>query len=85
MERCEKWDEQSAARKVAVMLLVSLQVSLAVSAWADLAEREADEVHGSKTLWAIVIAISFVGPTLYFVRGRDRQLIRERESATLAR
>lgn len=83
MARCEKWDEQPAMRKVAVMLLVSLQVSLAISAWADLAEREADEVRGPKAIWAMVIAISFVGPTLYFARGRDRALIRERASATL--
>jgi hypothetical protein len=45
-------------------------VSLAVSAWADLAERPAEQVNGRKRRWAAIIAINFVGPVLYFTRGR---------------
>jgi hypothetical protein len=50
----------------------SVQVSLAVSAWADLADRPASEVNGSKTRWAAIIAVNFVGPLSYFRWGRKR-------------
>ena len=52
------------------MLAVSIEISLAVSAWADLAERPPELVNGSKTKWATVIGIVFVGPIMYYVRGR---------------
>lgn len=68
--RSRRWDECSPWEKVFVMVLTSLQVSLAVSAWADLAGRPAALVNGSKRTWAMVIAVNFVGPILYFTRGR---------------
>ena len=51
---------------------MSVQLSLAATAWADLARRPADEVNGSKATWAAVIAINFVGPVLYFTKGRRK-------------
>lgn len=53
-----------------VLALASVQLSMAVSAWADLAARPAEEVRGRKSVWAAVIAVNFVGPITYFVRGR---------------
>ena len=47
-----------------------MQVSLAATAWADLASRPAAKVQGSKGKWAAIIAINFIGPILYFTRGR---------------
>lgn len=70
MRRSRRWDESSTAVKVLVMLLTAVQVSLAVSAWTDLAERPAEHVNGSKRRWAAIIAINFIGPMLYFTRGR---------------
>jgi hypothetical protein len=70
--RSRRWDQLPPSRKVLVMLLASLQISLAVSAWADLAERPAREINGRKGVWAAIIAINFVGPLLYFRRGRRR-------------
>jgi len=72
MGRSRRWDESSTRSKVLVMLLVALQVSLAVSAWTDLYERPAEQVNGTKGRWAAIIAINFVGPVLYFTRGRCR-------------
>ena len=54
------------------MLLAAMQLSLAVSAWVDLATRPAEGVNGSKRTWAAVIAVNFLGPLLYFRRGRKR-------------
>ena len=70
VRRSRRWDEASTLSKVVVMLLTAVQVSLAVSAWADLAERPAAQVNGSKRRWAAIIAVNFIGPVLYFTRGR---------------
>jgi hypothetical protein len=70
MQRSKRWDDMSVQAKVLVMLLTALQVSLAVSAWADLAERPAEQVNGRKRRWAAIIAVNFIGPVLYFTRGR---------------
>lgn len=68
--RSRRWDELSWPARVVVMLTTAVQISLAVSAWADLAQRPAVEVRGTKRLWALVIAVNFVGPIAYFVWGR---------------
>ena len=70
--RSQVWDQMSTRSKVLTMLLVSLQVSLAVSAWTDLARRPAEQVNGKKRWWAIGIAVDFIGPLAYFWRGRRR-------------
>lgn len=65
-----RWDELSDTQKAVLLSLASVQVALAVAAWTDLAVRPADRVNGSKATWAAVIAVSFVGPVLYYTRGR---------------
>ena len=70
MRRSRRWDEYSTRSKVLVMLLTTVQVSLAVSAWTDLARRPAEQVNGRKGRWAAIIAVNFIGPMLYFTRGR---------------
>jgi len=70
VKRSRRWDELSPWTKVSVMLGTSIQISLAVSAWADLARRPPELVNGSKKKWVAVIAVNVVGPILYFRRGR---------------
>lgn len=70
MRRSRRWDELSVSGMVLVMLLTAVQLSLAVSAWTDLVERPAAQVNGSKRRWAAIIAVNFIGPMLYFARGR---------------
>lgn len=70
MRRSKRWDETSTPGKVLVMVLAAVQLSLAVSAWADLARRPPAQVNGSKRRWAAIIAVNFLGPMLYFARGR---------------
>ena len=67
-----RWQDFSPRQRGLLLALASVQVSLAVSAWADLATRPAAQVAGSKAKWAAVIAVNFVGPVLYFTRGRRR-------------
>jgi hypothetical protein len=66
------WNDLSRGQQVGIVALGSLQLSLAVSAWADLIFRPASQVSGRKAKWAVVIAINFVGPALYFLRGIRR-------------
>ncbi|MFI7482298.1 hypothetical protein ACH9EU_07750 [Kocuria sp. M1R5S2] len=67
-----RWQDLSPGRRTALLALASVEISLAATAWADLARRPASEVNGSKAKWAAVIAVNFVGPVLYFRRGRRR-------------
>jgi hypothetical protein len=53
-----------------VLALGSVQLSLAATAWADLATRRAEEVNGSRARWAAIIAINWVGPLAWFRWGR---------------
>ena len=64
------WTDLTPGRKIATILAGSVQVALAAAAWADLAKRPASEVNGPKGLWAAVIAVNWIGPLAYFVRGR---------------
>lgn len=67
-----RWEDLTPRQQTALLTLASVQVSLAATAWADLALRPAEEVDGSKGKWAAVIALNFVGPVLYFRRGIRR-------------
>ncbi|HSL59283.1 MAG TPA: hypothetical protein VK866_15660 [Acidimicrobiales bacterium] len=70
----------SPLRKVLAMAAVAVQVSLAVSAWSDLAERPAEQINGRKRTWAMVIGISYVGPILYYWKGRRPGAVAHRDS-----
>ncbi len=70
MRKDVRWSELSPGRRIAVALLGVVQVGLAVAAWRDLAERSDAEVNGSKRTWAAIIAINWVGPIVYFAKGR---------------
>jgi low temperature requirement protein LtrA len=64
-----RWNHLSDAQKTTVLVVASVQVSLAVTAWLDLAARLPEEVNGRKAMWAAIIAINVIGPALYFARG----------------
>lgn len=70
--RSRRWRDLSQNQQAAVLTLASIQLSLAATAWADLACRDAKEISGSKGKWAALIAVNFVGPVLYFTRGIRR-------------
>jgi len=66
------WADLTGRQRTAVLTLASVQLSLAATAWMDLARRPARAVNGPKVLWALVIAVNFVGPVAYFRWGRRR-------------
>lgn len=65
-----KWSELDDRQRAALLVMGSVQVSLAVAAWADLASRPASQVNGDKRRWAAIIAVNFIGPLSYFRWGR---------------
>ena len=67
-----KWRDMSGKEQTVVLILASIQLSLAATAWANLASRPADQVNGRKRTWAAIIAINFIGPLAYFRWGRAR-------------
>lgn len=65
-----RWSDLSSRQQAVVLTLASVQLSLAATAWSDLATRPAASVNGSKARWAFIIAINFFGPLAYFRWGR---------------
>jgi hypothetical protein len=70
MRRKISWRELNPVQRAATVILAVVQLALAVTAWRDLAQRSDAEVNGDRRLWALVIAINWIGPVLYFRRGR---------------
>jgi hypothetical protein len=68
--RRRRWNDLTPGQQTAVLTLASIQLSLAATAWADLATRPAGSVNGSKARWAVIIAVNFFGPLAYFRWGR---------------
>lgn len=60
------WSSMTTPQRAALVVAAAVQVGLAVAAWADLAKRDPREIRGSRTIWAAVIAVNFVGPIAYF-------------------
>lgn len=72
VRRNRSWKTMSPRQRALTLTLASIQLSLALTAWIDLARRPASQVRGQKRKWAATIGINFVGPVLYFVRGIKR-------------
>ena len=70
MAQKKTWSDLTSGQQRAILVAGCVQLSLAATAWADLARRPASEIVGSKGKWAAIIAINFVGPLAYFARGR---------------
>jgi len=67
------WSDLTYPQRTALLVAASVQLSLAATAWVDLARRPRDEVNGPKGAWAAVIAVNFVGPISYFAFGVRRR------------
>ncbi|GAA1770777.1 PLD nuclease N-terminal domain-containing protein [Agromyces humatus] len=68
----QRWSDLSDQQKTWTLVAGSVQVALAATAWTDLARRPATQVRGAKPLWAVLIAVNFIGPISYFIFGRTR-------------
>lgn len=67
--RARHWSDMTDRQQTAVLVAASVQLSLAATAWADLATRPAALVNGRKGMWAALIGVNVVGPIAYFLWG----------------
>jgi hypothetical protein len=70
MDRRKQWSDLSPRQQRSVIAGGVVQVLLAAAALLDLRRRPAEEVRGSKKLWAAANMVNFVGPLAYFLFGR---------------
>jgi len=66
----KKWSDLTPAQQRAIKVGGALEVVLTALALRDLASRPADQVRGSKALWAIAFVVQPFGPLAYFAAGR---------------
>lgn len=65
-----RWDDLTPMQQTAIVTAACVQISLAATAWWDLAHRPAALVRGPKAAWAAGIAVNTIGPIAYFTLGR---------------
>ena len=65
-----RWSDLSQRQQTALLVTAAVQLSLAATAWVDLATRPPELVNGRKAVWAAIIGVNFFGPIAYFARGR---------------
>lgn len=75
--RKRQWSDLSPAQQAGIVVAGTVQVALAATAWWDLAHRPASQVRGPKPLWAVGIAVNWVGPLAYFTVGRMPSVLAE--------
>ncbi len=70
--RRSSWSNLSTAEQIGIAVGAGAQLALAATAWIDLARRPPEQVRGSKSTWAALIAVNFIGPISYLTIGRKR-------------
>lgn len=68
----KSWSELTTAQKSGVVAGIVVQVALLIAALADIRRRPAEQINGSKRMWAALSFVNYVGPIAYFVFGRKR-------------
>lgn len=66
------WRDLSTAQRGRLVVMSAVQFALAAAAWTDLARRPQEAINGRKPLWALAIAVNFVGPIAYLCFGRAK-------------
>jgi Phospholipase_D-nuclease N-terminal len=68
----KRWSDLSTEQRAGVVGAGLVQIGLLVAALVDLRRRPADEIRGSKVMWAAISFVNFFGPLAYFAFGRNR-------------
>jgi hypothetical protein len=66
----KKWSDLTPAQQRAIKVGTVLEALLTAAAARDLARRPAEEVRGSRSLWALSFVVQPFGPLAYFAAGR---------------
>ncbi len=68
----KQWKDLSPGQQWGIVLSGAVQLALLIAALLDIYRRPAEEIRGSKRLWALVSFVNFIGPLAYFLFGRRR-------------
>jgi hypothetical protein len=66
----KKWSDLTSAQQRAIKVGTALEAMLTMAAARDVARRPADQVRGSKAVWALAFVVQPFGPLAYFAAGR---------------
>jgi hypothetical protein len=70
MSQRKAWKDLSPWQRISILVGISVQFSLLVSALVDIRRRPAEQIRGPKLLWVMASFVNFIGPVGYFVFGR---------------
>lgn len=68
----KKWDDLTDRQKTALLVAISVELSLTATALVDLARRPQELVRGRKALWLLGCLVQPVGPIAYLTVGVRR-------------
>ena len=72
MQQRRRWKDLTTRQRVAIVAGATVEIALTSVALVDLARRPAEQVRGSKALWALGCFVQPVGPVAYLTVGRRR-------------
>jgi len=66
----KRWSDLTGSQKSIISVSGLLQMALLLTALRDLRRRPPELVNGSKRLWTYAVFVNYIGPILYFWKGR---------------
>jgi hypothetical protein len=68
------WNELSPAQKTGNIVLAIVELILTAWALLDIKNRPQEQINGKKITWVMTSLIQPVGPIIYFIFGRKREM-----------
>ena len=66
----KRWSDLTGSQKSIISVSGLLQMALLLTALRDLRRRPPELVNGSTRLWTYAVFVNYIGPILYFWKGR---------------
>ena len=68
----KRWSDLSPGQRKLIGAAAAAELTLKAAALLDLRRRPAEQVRGSKKLWAALQVVNLIGPVSYFAFGRRK-------------
>jgi hypothetical protein len=66
----KRWSDQTRTQQLLIIASAGIELVVTATALVDLARRPADQMRGTKPLWALGCIVQPLGPVAYLVLGR---------------
>ena len=66
----KRWSDLTGSQKSIISVSGLVQMVLLLTALRDLRHRPPELINGSKRLWTYAVFVNYIGPILYFWKGR---------------